>query len=108
MEIELKLPYTPQVSLDTISKILEKGYPECKLVRERNTTGEFLRLKKTPFVHACVFISHDLESGYTLIGIDGSMSPFAYYLFGFVFHYIYRGSFLVDIKHVLEETLLNH
>lgn len=106
MEIELKLPYSPSISLDSISNILDNGFPECKIVKERNKTGEFIRLKKTFFVHACIYISHNIEKEYTLVGIDGSMSNCAYYLFGSVFHYIYRGSFLIEIKHILEDTLL--
>ena len=106
MEIDLKLPYSPSVSLDSITNILDNEFPECKTVRERNKTGEFIRLKKTFFVHACIYISHDIEKEYTIVGIDGNMSNYAYYLFGSVFHYIYRGSFLIEIKQVLEDTLL--
>lgn len=105
MEIELKLPYNPSVSLDSISNILASGFPECEIVREHNITGDFLRLKKTYFVHACIYISHDKEKEYTLIGIDGSMSNSAYYFFGLVFHYIYRSSFLIEIKQMLEDSL---
>ncbi len=106
MEIELKLPYNPSVSLDSIYNILGNSFPECENLREHSKSGEFLRLKKTHFVQACIFVSHDSDNGYTLIGIDGSMSGFARYLFGSVFHYIFRGSFLIEIKHVLEESFL--
>lgn len=106
MEIELKIPYSTTVSLDSITNILENGFPECKTVRERNKTDEYIRLEKSLFVHACIYVSHDLEEGYTIIGIDGSMSNYAFYLFGFVFHYIFRGSFLIEIKQLLEDTLL--
>ena len=104
MEKEIILDYMPELTLDRISDILKKRFPEYEQSKQCwCVQGPFLRLKKSLFVHACVFVKQQSQEKRTMIGINGNMSPWAVYCFGIVFHYLLRGSFLADVEKVLIE-----
>lgn len=57
------------------------------------------------FVHAVVFVKQKEKEGITVIGINGTMSTMGIMLFGFIFHYLLRGSFLSDVADAIEEEV---
>lgn len=106
MEKELKLKYNPNITLEVISDILRRRYPEYEQSWQRiSIQGPFLRLKKSMFVHACIFVKQKPQKGITMIGINGHMSTLAIICFGFIFHYVLRGSFLTDVLNSIDEEL---
>lgn len=107
MEIEINIPYNPSVTLKKVQEVLDYSFPECRLSMESKNDKTFLRLKKSPFVHACIFVWNDLKQGCTIIGIDGDTSKIVSFLFGISIHYIFRGSFLLDVKRALQDEFLH-
>lgn len=108
MEKEVKLKYDPNITLEVISDILRRKYPEYEQSWQKvSLAGPFLRLKKSMFVHACIFVKQKPKKDITLIGINGNMSVLAIICFGFIFHYVLRGSFLTDVMNSICEEL-NH
>lgn len=106
MEKEIKLKYNPNITVEVISDILRRKYPEYEQSWQKvSIQGPFIRLKKSMFVHACIFVKQKPKKGITLIGINGNMSPLAILCFGFIFHYILRGSFLTDVQNAISEEI---
>lgn len=103
MEIEIKLPYSTFVSIDSVFKVLEYNFPECKLEKVSSHSGEFICLEKTLYVQAHIYVFHDKDKDSTIIGIEGSTSKLANFLLGEFFHYLFRGTFLNDVRNALEE-----
>lgn len=106
MDKKIELGYNPDIKIERIQKILEIHFPEYELsVQTWGINAPFIRLKKSFFVHALIFIKHSPQKQKTVIGINGNMSPFAVVMFGVILHYILRGSFLDDVKDILEQEL---
>ncbi len=108
MEKEVKIPPNPSVTLQTVSDILSRRFPEYEVTKPQwSVQGNYIRLKKSMFVHAAIFIKQKETNGITIIGINGMMSTMGIICFGFIFHYLLRGSFLSEVADVIEEELNN-
>ena len=106
MEKEVKIPLNPSVTLQSVSDILSLRFPECEVSKPQwSIQGNYIRLKKSMFVHAAVFVKQKEKEGITIIGINGMMSTMGSMLFGFIFHYLLRGSFLSDVADAIEEEV---
>lgn len=106
MDIEIKIPHTPSVSLKTVWEILTRRFPEYDIKGPKySLQGQYIVLKKSIFVEAAVFVKHKERKGQTIIGINGMMSTTGLIFFGLVFHYILRGSFLSDVAKAIEEEI---
>ena len=109
MEKEIKLNYNPDITLEVVSDILRRKFPEYEQSWQKvSVQGPFIRLKKSMFVHACVFVKQKPKKGKTVIGINGHMSTLAIVCFGFIFHYLLRGSFLSDVANAISEEIDNY
>lgn len=106
MEKEVKLGYNPEITLDVVSDILGRRFPEYEQSRQSwSVQGAFIRLKKSMFVHACIFVKHNQKKNRTVIGINGHMSILAIVCFGFILHYLLRGNFLSEVESAIEEEI---
>lgn len=102
MDRTIELGYNPDVTIKHIQKVLSLHFPECdQSLQTWGVNAPFIRLKKSFFVHAIVFIKQNPKKQKTIIGINGNMAPMAVYLFGFLLHYLLRGSFLDEVKAAL-------
>lgn len=106
MDKKIELGYNPEIQIEKIQKILKTHFPEYEQsVQTWGVNAPFVRLKKSFFVHAIVFIKHREKKQKTIIGINGNMAPFAAVCFGFILHYVLRGNFLNDVKDAFEQEL---
>lgn len=106
MDIELKLKYNPLIRIDNLLGILERHFPEYSPIIQKDKNNEdIVLLTKSLFVRVIISISHDEDNQLSSIGISGSMSSIAMYLFGFMLHYLFRGSILFDVAKTLKEEL---
>lgn len=106
MEKKIVLGYNPNLKIKEIQSILITHFPEYGLsVQTWGFNAPFVRLKKSFFVHAVVFIKQQPKKKRTIVGINGNMAPLAVYCFGLILHYILRGNFLNEVKDALEQEL---
>lgn len=100
MESEIYITEIRNTSLEEILKIIQIYFPEYETVIVSNC----VLLRKSIFVH--VKVSLMITSNGCKIGLDGTMSPIAKYLFGgYPFHYVFRGSLLEDIADCIKKEL---
>ena len=102
MSKKIELEYNPNITIERVYQVLKNHFPEC----DQSFEGSFTRLKKSFFVHAIVSVKHAPKKQKTIIRIKGGMSFLAFYLFGFILHYMFRGRFLDEVKDALEPELL--
>lgn len=106
MDKKIILNFNPNIKIENLSEILKRRFPEYEQsVQTWGLNAPFIRLKKSMFVHAIVFIKHKEKKKQTIIGINGNMAPMAIYLFGFIFHYILRGDFLNNVEDAINQEL---
>lgn len=106
MDKKIELGYNPEITIDRVKKVLSMHFPEySQSTQTWGVNAPFIRLKKSFFVYAIVFVKHNPKKQKTIVGINGNMNPLAVVLFGFILHYVLRGSFLDDVKDVLEREL---
>ena len=106
MDKKIELGYNPEITIERVQKILSIHFPECnQSLQTWGVNAPFMRLKKSIFVHAIVFIKHKPKKQKTIIGINGGMAPMSIVLFGTILHYVLRGSFIDDVKEALEQEL---
>lgn len=104
MDKKIEIGYNPEITIERIQKVLCMHFPEYNQSLQRwGVNAPFIRLKKSFFVHAVVFIKQKPKKQKTIIGINGNMAPVAFVLFGFILHYVLRGSFIDDVKQALEQ-----
>ena len=93
-------------NIDFIEEVAREKFPECKIKRQNwGFNSPFLIIRKGFFVRAIVIIKQKEKKGLSVIGINGGMDPLAFYLFGFIIHYVLRGDFLNQVKEAIEEGL---
>ena len=106
MDKKIELGYNSNITIERVQKILSMHFPECnQSLQTWGVNAPFIRLKKSFFVHAIVFIKQKPKKQKTIIGINGNMAPMAFALFGFIWHYGLRGSFIDDVKEAREQEL---
>lgn len=98
----IELGYNPEITIEHVQTILKRRFPEYA----QSKSMGIVCLKKSFFVHARIQVKHRPKKHKTCIWIDGHMAPLAVVLFGFILHYILRGSFLDDVKDALEQELM--
>lgn len=104
MEKEVKIPLNPSVTIQSVSDILLYHFPECEVSNPQGSVqGDYILLKKSMFVHVAVFVKQEEQEGITVVGINGTMSTVGIMIFGFIFHYMLRGSLIVDVADAIEE-----
>lgn len=99
MESEIIIAGIRNTSLDEIAKIIQVHFPEYETIITQN----HIILKKSAFVHVKVTLAIT-ERGCE-VGLDGAMSSIAEILFGFIFHYVFRGSILEDVSDCIKNEL---
>ena len=105
---KIELGYKPQINVEMIQEILRTHIPEYNQTLQKTwkANQSIVTLKKSFFVHALVLVAQDYKKQKTIISIDGGMEAVAVVLFGFILHYVLRGSFIDDVKEILERELL--
>lgn len=105
---KIELGYNPNINLEMIQEILRTHFPEYaqKAQKTWKANTSFVTLKKSFFVHALVYVTQDHMKQKTTIAVDGYMEPVALVLFGFILHHVLKGSFIDDVREVLERELL--
>lgn len=98
MESGIYITEIRNTSLEEILKIIQIHFPEYETVIVSNC----VLLRKSIFVH--VKVSLMITSNGCKIGLDGTMSPIAKYLW-YPFHYVFRGSLLEDIADCIKKEL---
>lgn len=95
--------YSPSLTYETIEEIFQKRYPEYKI---SNNYGR-KNLCKSAYVRAGVLIKQRRRQGKTIVKVYGEMSKTAKVFFGFIIHYLLRGTFIDDVSAVLKEELVS-
>lgn len=107
MDQKIEVAYDEKITLEKVKEILVQAFPEYKMSQQNwGMNAPFVRLKKSIFVHAIVFVKQKPKKNITRIGINGGMAPIAVALFGYVLHGILRGDFLVRVEEAIRKGLL--
>lgn len=107
MDKKIEIRYNKDITLQVISEILKKRFPEYdQSIQTFGVNAPFIRLKKSMFVHVMVFVKQKESKQKTIIGINGGMSSLGALLFGFLMHYIFRGTILNDVETAIKEELI--
>lgn len=101
MDTKITLEYAPDLNNDAIELFLNTRYPEYTTSR----IGKVLRMKKNLFVCVGVLIHQKEKKGITTVKVYGMMTRRGQILFGFLFHYLLRGSLIDDVALAIKEEL---
>ena len=103
---KIEIEYLESLNIDFIEEVANEQFPECKITRQNwGVNSPFIIIRKGFFVRAIIFIKQKKKKGKTVIGINGSMDPIAIALFGFLLHYLFRGSFLDEVEQAIRNGL---
>lgn len=92
--MEIKLPYSPNITRETISAIFYKHFPQLEQVCPWiNHNENILGLKKSSVNIVSVAIRHKPKKDETILQISPNMMPTAFLYAGFLVNVIARGDF---------------
>ena len=92
--MEIKLPYSPNITRETISAIFYKHFPQLEQVCPWvNNNTDILGLKKSGVNIVTVRIRHKPKKDETILQINPNMMPTAFLYAGFLVNVIARGDF---------------
>ena len=104
MEKSIKIPYNPSINLEIVANALYRRFPQYEQSAPQwSIQGNYIRVKKSFYVHATVFVKHKPKKGLTVIGVNGFYAPLAQLLGGPILHYLLRGTFISDVARAVEE-----
>ena len=82
MDKKIEIGYNPEITIERIQKVLCMHFPEYnQSLQTWGVNAPFIRLKKSFFVHAVVFIKQKPKKQKTIIGINGTSSVCVIWLY---------------------------
>lgn len=92
--MDIELPYSPNITRETISAIFYKHFPQIEQVAPWvNTNTNILGLKKSSVNVVSVSIHHKPNKNKTILRVAPNMMPTAVLYVGFLVNVIARGDF---------------